>query len=127
MREVDFSDRTVAQRWREIKANFREDLIPWTRHLLKHLLEVSLEEELEVYLRAARHERTVERHDHRNGSYTRDLTTEVGLLRALQVPRARTAASSPRSSCGTSGGGRGSTTSPGARSSAGSAPGRWGP
>ena len=25
MREVDFSERTVAQRWREIKLNLRED------------------------------------------------------------------------------------------------------
>ena len=96
MREVDFSDRTVTQRWRQIKPNLREDLIPWTRNLLKRLLETSLEEELEVYLRAAPHERTEVRRGHRNGAYTRDLTTELGSLRDLQVPRARTAGFQPQ-------------------------------
>lgn len=57
MREVDFSDRTVARRWREIKSDFREDIISWTRNLLKRLLETWLGEELEVYLRAGRHAR----------------------------------------------------------------------
>jgi transposase-like protein len=96
MREVDFSEGTLARRWREIKPNLREDLIPWTRHLLKSLLERCLEEEMAVYLHAARHERTVERQDHRNGTYTRDLTTELGLLPALKVPRARTAGFQPQ-------------------------------
>ena len=73
-----------------------EDLIPWTRNLLKHLLETCVEEELEVYLRAARHERTVDRHDYRNGAYARDLITELGLLRALRVPPARTAGFQPQ-------------------------------
>src|SRR5574337_1208505 len=96
MREVDFSDRTVAQRWRAIKPSLREDLIPWTRHLLKRLLESSLDEELEAHLGAAWHARHPERQGYRNGAYTRDLTTELGLLRALQVPRARTAGFQPQ-------------------------------
>lgn len=96
MREVDFSDRTVAQRWREIKPSLREDLMPWTRHLLKRRLESSLDEELESYLQAAWHQRRPERQDYRNGAYTRDLTTELGLLRALRVPRARTAGFQPQ-------------------------------
>jgi transposase-like protein len=96
MREVDFSDRTVARRWREIKPHLREDLVPWTRNMLKHLLETCLEEEIECYLRASRHERTTDRHDYRNGAYTRDLTTELGLLRDLTVPRARTAGFRPQ-------------------------------
>jgi transposase-like protein len=74
----------------------REDLVPWTRHLLKRLLERSLDEELETYLRAAWHQRSPERQDSRNGAYTRDLTTELGLLRALRVPRARTAGFQPQ-------------------------------
>jgi transposase-like protein len=89
MREVDFSERTIAQRWRQVKGVFREDLMVWTRHLLKRLLQGCLEEELEVYLRAAPHARTPLRRDYRNGSYTRDLTTEVGLVQGLRVPRAR--------------------------------------
>jgi transposase-like protein len=89
MREVDFSERTIAQRWRQVKGVFREDLTVWTRHLLRRLLEGCLEEELEVYLRAAPHARTAARRDYRNGTYTRDLGTEVGLLQGLRVPRAR--------------------------------------
>ncbi len=96
MREVDFSEGTVARRWREIKPNLREDVIPWTRNMLKSLLERCLEEELEVYLRAAPHERTADRRDHRNGAYARDLTTELGWLPALQVPRARKAGFQPQ-------------------------------
>jgi len=95
MREVDFSEATLARRWHEIKPHLREDLIPWTRNLLKHLLETCVEEELEVYLRAARHKRTVDRHDYRNGAYARDLTTELGLLLALRVFRGRTAGFQP--------------------------------
>lgn len=89
MREVDFSERTIAQRWRQVKGVFREDLTVWTRHLLRRLLEGCLEEELEVYLRAAPHARTATRRDYRNGTYPRDLGTEVGLLQGLRVPRAR--------------------------------------
>jgi transposase-like protein len=76
MRELDFSERTIAQRWRQVKGIFREDLTVWTRHLLKRLLEGCLEEELEVYLRAAPHVRTPLRRDYRNGSYLRDLGTD---------------------------------------------------
>jgi transposase-like protein len=97
MREVlDFSEHTVRRRWREIKSSLREDLTVWTRHYLKRLLETTLEEEREIYLRAARHERTVERQDYRNGYYSRDLGTEVGLVRHLRVPRTRTAGFVPQ-------------------------------
>src|SRR5512139_1935931 len=92
MREVvDFSEHTVRRRWHEVKGALREDLTVWTRHYLKRLLEHTLEEEREVYLRAARHERTAARQDYRNGYYTRDLGTELGLLRELRVPRTRSA------------------------------------
>lgn len=89
MREVDFSEHTVRRRWREVKSALREDLTVWTRHYLKRLLEHTLEEEREVYLRAARHERTADRQDYRNGYYSRDLGTELGLVRHLRVPRTR--------------------------------------
>ena len=78
------------------EAHLREDVIPWTRNLLKSLLETSLEEELECYLHAAPHDRTVTRQDYRNGHYTRDLTTELSLLRALKVPRPRKAGFQPQ-------------------------------
>lgn len=53
MREVDFSARTIAQRWRQVKGFLREDLTVWTRHLLKRVSETCLEEGLELYLCAA--------------------------------------------------------------------------
>jgi transposase-like protein len=97
MREVlDFSERTVRRRWRAVKSALREDLTVWTRHYLKRLLEHTLEEEREIYLRAARHERTADRQDYRNGYYTRDLGTELGLVRELRVPRTRTAGFVPQ-------------------------------
>src|SRR5574341_1971589 len=97
MREVDLSDRTVAQRWRAIKRSFREDVIPWICSMLKSLPEccLELEEELEIGLRAAPHARTADRTGYRNGASTHDLTTELGLLRRLQVPRARQAGFQP--------------------------------
>lgn len=97
MREVDFSERTIAERWRQVKGVFREDLTVWTCHLLKRLLEGCLEEELEVYLRAAPHARTPTRRDYRNGTYPRDLSTEVGLVQDLRVPRARGSGFQPQS------------------------------
>jgi putative transposase len=96
MREVDFSEHTVRRRWREVKSALREDLTVWTRHYLKRLLEHTLEEEREIYLRAARHERTAARQDYRNGYYTRDLGTELGLVRELRVPRTRSAGFVPQ-------------------------------
>lgn len=97
MREVlDFSEHTVRRRWRAVKTALREDLTVWTRHYLKRLLEHTLEEEREVYLRAARHERTAARQDYRNGYYRRDLGTELGLVRELRVPRTRTAGFVPQ-------------------------------
>ena len=49
-----------------------------------------LEEEVTAFIGAKPYERSVERQDQRNGHYTRDLETTVGLIADLPVPRTRT-------------------------------------
>jgi putative transposase len=49
-----------------------------------------LEEEVTAFIGAKPYERSVERQDQRNGHYTRDLETTVGLIANLPVPRTRT-------------------------------------
>jgi putative transposase len=44
---------------------------------------------VEAYIQAARYERSEQRQDHRNGTYTRNLGTAMGELKDLPVPRTR--------------------------------------
>jgi len=48
-----------------------------------------LEEEVNLFIGAGRYERSGQRRDQRNGSYTRNLGTSVGLIEDLPVPRTR--------------------------------------
>jgi putative transposase len=48
-----------------------------------------LEEEVTAFIGAAPYERSIQRRDHRNGHYTRDLETTVGQIADLPVPRTR--------------------------------------
>jgi putative transposase len=48
-----------------------------------------LEEEVTAFIGAAPYQRSEERRDHRNGHYTRNLDTSVGLIPDLSVPRTR--------------------------------------
>jgi putative transposase len=57
------------------------------RAVLRRLVEVALEDERTDRLQAARHERTSNRRGHRNGTYTRDLQTTLGVIEDLEVPR----------------------------------------
>jgi putative transposase len=57
------------------------------RAVLRRLVEVALEDERTERLQAARHERTPARRGHRNGTYTRDLHTTLGVIEDLEVPR----------------------------------------
>ena len=59
------------------------------RDFLRLLLERTLETEITVRLGARRYVRDEARRDWRNGYRERDLTTELGLLQGLQVPRSR--------------------------------------
>lgn len=81
---------TLADLWREVpRDRFWEDTGERLRALLKRLLEGALEEEMVTLLGAGRYRRTEARRGYRNGFYERDLATQIGIVTALRVPRAR--------------------------------------
>ena len=86
--QLDF-EKNVAFWWRQVKDEFWGDVKQETLKLVKLLLEESMQEELVVYTQAEWHERTGQRRPYRNGCYTRTLSTELGCLDALRVPRSR--------------------------------------
>ncbi len=78
--------------WREVPESedeFWRDTREKQLRLLKTLLEGVLEEEMTGLLGAARFRRTESRHGYRNGFYERDLATQIGIVTAIRVPRAR--------------------------------------
>src|ERR1700730_18539596 len=92
-RLIALDDFSPADLWREVPPS--EDEFWWDarerqRRLLKVLLEGALEEELTQVLGAGRFRRTEKRHGYRNGFYARDLTTQIGIVSGIRVPRART-------------------------------------
>ncbi len=81
-----------ADLWREvpqIEDEFWYDMQEKQRGLLKVVLEGALEEEMTLLLGAARFRRTESRSDYRNGFYSRDLVTQIGVVTGIRVPRAR--------------------------------------
>lgn len=83
---------TPADLWLEVPVDedeFWQDARERQRRLLKVLLEGALEGELTALLGAGRYRRTDERSGHRNGFYSRDLATQIGIVTAIRVPRAR--------------------------------------
>jgi putative transposase len=66
-----------------------DDLMSLARRHLKTFVELSLDLELTAFLGCGRHVRSPERKSYRNGYYTRDLATGLGLLSELRVPRCR--------------------------------------
>jgi transposase-like protein len=84
-------DRTPAQRFADIRGEeaLWGDLRPELARLVKTVLETTMADELRLAVGALRYERTSGRRDHRNGCYHRSLVTELGLIEALAVPRAR--------------------------------------
>lgn len=83
----------VSELWKEIKVDEEElwgDLKAEARVFLKRLLEGAMEDEVMSYLGISRrYERSEKREGQRNGYYRRDLETDLGLVRELQVPRTR--------------------------------------
>lgn len=67
----------------------RDEVQRRVREGIKAVLEQIMEEEMTEHLQAERRERTEARRGERNGHYRRGLTTEVGHLDQLRVPRAR--------------------------------------
>lgn len=68
---------------------FHQHLRELIRGATRVVMEEIMQEELSLFLGAARGERTSERRGYRNGSYTRDLVTTAGQIEELRVPRDR--------------------------------------
>ncbi|MCC7362255.1 MAG: transposase, partial [Anaerolineales bacterium] len=71
------------------QADFRELLHAKLRSAIWLSLATILEEEVTTFIGAPRYGRTPSRRDQRNGHYSRDLVTTVGLAEDLPVPRTR--------------------------------------
>jgi transposase-like protein len=83
---------TPADLWRQVPRDdeeFWNDARERQLRLVKTLMEGALEEEMTLLLGAGRYRRTEGRHGSRNGFYERDLATQVGIVTAIRVPRAR--------------------------------------
>jgi transposase-like protein len=78
--------------WREIpegEEEFWHDAREKQQRLVKSVLEGVLEEEMVTLLAAGRYKRVDDRRGYRNGFYQRDLVTQIGIVSAIRVPRAR--------------------------------------
>src|SRR3972149_7055952 len=83
---------TPADLWLEVPVaedEFWQDTRERQRQILKVILEGALEEEMTAVLGAGRFRRTDDRSGHRNGFYSRDLVTQLGIVTAIRVPRVR--------------------------------------
>jgi len=83
---------TPADLWREVprgEDEFWQDAREKQLSLVKTMLQGVLEEEMTELLGAARFRRTELRRGYRNGFYQRDLATQLGIVTAIRVPRAR--------------------------------------
>ena len=86
--QLDF-EKNIASWWREVKDDFWGDVKQETLKLVKTLMEASMHDELVCYTQAEWHERTGQARPYRNGSYPRALSTELGVIPELRVPRSR--------------------------------------
>jgi len=83
---------TPADLWREVprgEDEFWRDAREKQLSLVKTMLQGALEEEMTELLGAAHFRRTELRRGYRNGFYQRDLATQLGIVTAIRVPRAR--------------------------------------
>lgn len=71
------------------QTDFNELLQAKLRDAVHYVLATVLEEEVEAFVGASRYQRSDQRRDQRNGSYTRDLVTGVGQIQDIAVPRTR--------------------------------------
>lgn len=94
MREMDFTEGNVSNRWMGVKGIWREMHFE-TRRYIKRYIESSLKVDLDFRLGCDRYERSERRRSYRNGSYARDLLTSYGWIEGLEVPRARDSAYQP--------------------------------
>lgn len=87
----DLTDLTVKDLWKEVKGEdeWWEEINERALHMVKVILESSLEEELLEFLQASWYQRTEVRKSWRNGYYEKSLYTQFGVIKDLRVPRAR--------------------------------------
>jgi DNA-binding NarL/FixJ family response regulator len=71
------------------QVSFQELLTERLREAVRAALITVLEEEVTAAIGAKLYERTQGRRDYRNGSYSRDLETTVGLIQDVPIPRTR--------------------------------------
>jgi transposase-like protein len=74
---------------RDSQAEFQSALKEKMRLSIQYTLSAILEEEVNAFVNAGPYQRTAQRRDQRNGYYTRDLGTGVGVIEDLAVPRTR--------------------------------------
>jgi len=73
----------------DFKSRVKQNIHDRVREGVKAVIEQVLEEEMNEHLQAAYRERTELRRGERNGHYSRSLSTPVGKIEQLQVPRDR--------------------------------------
>lgn len=88
MREVDFSERNLRNRWLGVKG-FWKQIQGEVKQFIKFNLERALVLEQRVSVGCGRYKRSKNRQGYRNGSYIRDLLTGYGWINGLVVPRVR--------------------------------------
>jgi putative transposase len=88
MREMDFSERNLRNRWFGVK-DFWNLLEGEVKGLTKRHLERALLWEQRLRVGCRRYKRSKRRQGYRNGSYVRDLLSSYGWIEGLEVPRIR--------------------------------------
>jgi len=88
MREMDFSEKNVVNRWLGVNSIWSA-IQGETKTLVKRRLERALEVEATAQVGCGRYERSIGRCGYRNGEYARDLLTSYGWIEGLRVPRVR--------------------------------------
>jgi transposase-like protein len=71
------------------QTEFQEIVHEKMRQAVRFTLVTILEAEIEAFIGAAPYQRTAQRRAYRNGSYQRSLTTSIGQIDDLEVPRTR--------------------------------------
>ena len=88
MREVDFSEANLWNRWFGVKSIWKE-IQGEAKRFVKVRLERALVVEQGRRIGCRRYKRSRRRRGYRNGSYVRDLLTSYGWIEGLAVPRLR--------------------------------------
>lgn len=81
----------ISDLWKEVKTEeeFWGELKQETRQNLKMLIEAILQDEQTIALAVPRYKRKLGRLDWRNGFYSRDIESSLGLIENIKVPRVR--------------------------------------